>query len=273
MQSPGLRKRPTAPTVINRDSPLSLGHLVTWPLYGPQAENGLGAHIGVSGFPVNTGDPILGGSVEFYQLTKFNDSAFAIPFGNAPFSVAAWCLTITTASSGGGGGLRYVISSETGAAANEFIIRYSPPSGHFEAYILGAGNSVVTSSVTLATYTAYHVLMTVNTTTQAFYVNGVSQGTVAPATTVASKAITIGNDTGTDAHNRQWNGWISDVTIWNRALSANEAWMLYDPRTRWDLYWQPTNRAYSFMSPAAAAAFKPAWARGSNQLLSGGFAS
>jgi hypothetical protein len=62
-----------------------------------------------------------------------------------------------------------------------------------------------------------------------------------------------------------------DGMIWNRVLSASERAML-DFQSPWDLYWQPSNRAYSFMS-AAAAAFNPAWARGANQLLSGGFGS
>ncbi len=51
-----------------------------------------------------------------------------------------------------------------------------------------------------------------------------------------------------------WNGQYGPVSVWNYAKSDAEIWNLYDPRTRWDLQWQPSNRAYSFMSAAAAAA-------------------
>jgi hypothetical protein len=49
-----------------------------------------------------------------------------------------------------------------------------------------------------------------------------------------------------------WDGLIADVRIYKRALSDAEVWALYDPRSRWDLYWQPNTRAYSFMSAIAA---------------------
>ena len=44
-----------------------------------------------------------------------------------------------------------------------------------------------------------------------------------------------------------------DGMIWNRVLSPSERAML-DVQSPWDLYWQPSNRAYAFFSSAAAAA-------------------
>jgi hypothetical protein len=88
------------------------------------------------------------------------------------------------------------------------------------------------------------------------YVNGVNVGTdTTTSSGFSTNVVTIGSDQGFDSRTRQFNGWISDVNCWNRALTAAEAWALYDPRSRWDLYWQPNTRAYSFMSAAAAAGF------------------
>lgn len=41
-----------------------------------------------------------------------------------------------------------------------------------------------------------------------------------------------------------WKGKILDVRIYNRALSADEVWQLYDPATRWELY-QPERRFWA----------------------------
>lgn len=242
-------RRPLAP-MLNHDCALADGRLVTWPMYGPNAIHGLGSAIGLTNSdPVLGPDPLLGGLAWTFSpaVSRPALSSVPVPFAGGSFSVSAWCMTNTTSSSSGGGGLRDLVSTETGGS-NEFVIRYSPTIGHFEAYVLGGGNSVVTSSVTLATFTPYHVLMTVDTvaSVQAFYVNGVSQGTVAPATTVSSKTFNIGTDQGFDSGVRAWSGWISDVTVWGYALTARDAWSLYDPATRWDGYWTPGNRAYGF---------------------------
>jgi hypothetical protein len=55
-----------------------------------------------------------------------------------------------------------------------------------------------------------------------------------------------------------WNGslylsadnWISDVTVWNRALTPGEAARLYNPSTRWELY-QPITPRLIFAIPSS----------------------
>lgn len=44
------------------------------------------------------------------------------------------------------------------------------------------------------------------------------------------------------------------LNIWARSLSDHEVWSLWAPRTRWDLYWQPSRRTYAFVGAAAPAA-------------------
>ena len=48
-----------------------------------------------------------------------------------------------------------------------------------------------------------------------------------------------------------WNSGISyDGMIWNRALSLSEQEIL-NYSSPWDLYWQPSNRAYAWLGSAS----------------------
>lgn len=41
-----------------------------------------------------------------------------------------------------------------------------------------------------------------------------------------------------------FHGIVADARVYNRALTPTEIWALYDPATRWDLYWQPGRTLY-----------------------------
>ncbi len=76
-----------------------------------------------------------------------------------------------------------------------------------------------------------------------WYIDGLPAAAVPPALSgtvnVSTTTFTYGNiTTGT----RDWNGFLGPCVIWNRLLTAGEAWTLYDPATRWDLYWTPSPR-------------------------------
>lgn len=46
---------------------------------------------------------------------------------------------------------------------------------------------------------------------------------------------------------------LADARVWNRRLSAAEIQALYDPATRWDLYWTPSSRTFFDIGAAASA--------------------
>lgn len=48
-------------------------------------------------------------------------------------------------------------------------------------------------------------------------------------------------------------GGMHDVMCWNRSLSDAEVYALYEPSTRWSLYWTPSRRAYLDLGAVAAA--------------------
>jgi hypothetical protein len=66
-------------------------------------------------------------------------------------------------------------------------------------------------------------------------------GTVA----TGSDPLIIGNASGVVT----WDGFIGPVMIWDRLLTAFEVYSLYDPLTRWDMYWQPSATAYFYIAP------------------------
>jgi hypothetical protein len=70
--------------------------------------------------------------------------------------------------------------------------------------------------------------------------------------TTTSQMFTIGNrptGTGGDA---PWAGFLADVGLWSYAWPDELCYDWNNPRTKYDLYWQPNTRAYSFMSAIAA---------------------
>lgn len=78
----------------------------------------------------------------------------------------------------------------------------------------------------------------------AIYLNGVpiysdtSGGPVAASGTTGLMGYTL-----TGGGRLVWAA-ASDFKLWNREFSANEHWALYDPATRWDLYWVPGRRVF-----------------------------
>ena len=88
----------------------------------------------------------------------------------------------------------------------------------------------------------YQVTVTRRHPNWRYYVNGVlvntSANTDPPYTPTTSFYVGYGAFAG-----RFWAGLLSDVRVYNRALSDADAWQLYDPATRWELY-QPMRRMW-----------------------------
>ena len=88
-------------------------------------------------------------------------------------------------------------------------------SGSRWAFITHVGNT------TLSTNTWYHSVWSWNGTTSALYLNGVSDGTMTySAASSGTGDITLGQHTPDTSYN--WNGRISNIRIYNRALTASE---------------------------------------------------
>ena len=79
----------------------------------------------------------------------------------------------------------------------------------------------------------------------------------------------LGNDRSVGSH--FVDAFVSDGRIYHGiALTESDIWAMHDPATRWDLWWQPTRKMYSWGQPQAAggATFQSAWARNANTVIS-----
>lgn len=152
---------------------------------------------------------------------------------------------------------------------------------HFQMAQINSQYYIYTDSVVTATTTTTvpilhewtHVALAVTGASgYSYYVNGraVQTGSVS-ATSGTATVVRIGRRQR--AAQGSIDGDIADVRIYagsdtNVNAPRNLEWLMYDPATRWDLYWTPSTRVL-FDLPASPT-FKAAWARYSNTLIAGG---
>lgn len=81
----------------------------------------------------------------------------------------------------------------------------------------------------------------------------------------------LGNDASSGSYASNFAGLLGDCCVWSRALNEADAMRLYDPATRWELYYPLGRKTYSFPGGAAAGGtFKAAWAVRRHQVIGGG---
>ena len=99
-----------------------------------------------------------------------------------------------------------------------------------------------------------------------YFIDGINRGTATDAVAMrnAASSITAGGSSGT-AEGIRW----FDQREYHRALSDAECFAIFDPSTRWDLYYELGRISYFFASPAVAAAGEsfPPWKTSITHLL------
>lgn len=240
------------PVILNRNSPQAAG-LVNW--YPPLASREIYVYLIDRAGKEFTGTlagnaayalvPQMGhvltldGTGDYVTLPNLGVS------GASARTVAAWIWTDTTAS------LRCLYFSGAASAGLQFCV-YINVSSAGDLYF--AGNTYdqrSTNGSLIAVNTWTHVAVTftggtINSTTIALFVNGfqVAQTSVGSGTANTTNSnYRIGSDTLSAG--RDWDGYIGDFRIYNRALSPAEIFQLYDPATRWDLY-APKPRLWAY---------------------------
>jgi hypothetical protein len=185
---------------------------------------------------------------------------------NATFS--AW-VSLQAATSGG-----YIITKGYDGA-NTQLQMYVGSSGlpAFGSYN-GSVHEVV-SAVPVSTTDLSLVTGVYDGATYRIYVDGLLRGSSVDVSPVAtSQKLLIGAVDASGSvvgHFGNDVGFITDARVYGRALSAAEVWALYDPRTRWDLYWVPGRRVYGDLGAGGGGGgFKAAWAARSNVILQPG---
>jgi hypothetical protein len=173
-----------------------------------------------------------------------NNVCISVP----PFTVAVWvnpkdAVTATTLWSAAGTGFTGWYFNMSG--------------GNYGWQALSGSSGIATPSRSVLQNKWQHLTaVELSANSRACYLDAANKGTdtTSVSVTLPSNAVeSIGKyDAPGGGTGNNLNGTIADVRVYNRALTDAEVWELYDPRSRWDLYWQPNTRAYSFMSAAAA---------------------
>jgi prepilin-type N-terminal cleavage/methylation domain-containing protein len=167
----------------------------------------------------------------------FNGSAYANT-GNSSstnviggdFTVSIWVMASSTATT------KYIVERGSGplsASDQGYLLYLTANSGGQWVFALWPGGGTGQISVaTAANAGIWHLLTGVfkaSTKTAYLYLDGtyVAQGTNAAYSTPILSANSFVIGAAGDAHNNQWSGFIDDVRIYNRALSATEVQELY----------------------------------------------
>ncbi len=162
---------------------------------------------------------------------KFDGSNDYVDLGNSTtlqpneFTLAAWIKGVYSPSTE-----KFIISRSTSTAAKDAHYIFYTYAGKLRFHI-GNGvtaNSIDPASETLTDNQWYHVVAVLSSTTLRVYINGIQYGTTTTRTidpNVSAKTIIGANVQGT-VHFQ--NGYLDDVRIYNRALSADEIRYLYN---------------------------------------------
>jgi len=233
---------------INRASPQAIGLVGWWP---PLRSHGISIlHNMAEDYPGTIGPAVtwdthaqLGAILKGDGSTSTYISTAFVPIADQG-TVAVWG-AINSANDG--------LVGVTGVWATTNGVRIA--SNTSDNFRLQIGLTLRDTTIPVAYGDLYHLVITGDGSTARFYINGVERD---------SWAYTIGGDntdplylasiynSSTAAASWNLNGYLGDVRIYDRALSPDEVWQLYDPATRWDLY-LPVQRIWQIpYSPGGA---------------------
>jgi hypothetical protein len=237
---------PAGPVALNQGSALAKGLVGWYPIApGPfraRDFSGRGNNISVRTTEPETRGHLHGGKC-IYAESPFNGYGYslssAVTSSSAPLTMSGWFAPAGT-------GTYYLMGLNT-SGGNQVALRSRDSSGSvvFEAYFFEAGTATATGTKTIAVNEwAHATAVFVSSSERSIYTNGgnkVTNTTAKSALTLATTYLLSDPETGNGTFGRA-----SDFCFWNRVLSDAEIYMLYDPPTRWDLYYPLGRVTYTF---------------------------
>lgn len=181
-----------------------------------------------------------------------------VPYIGTPFTVTAWVrpgFSDTTSA-------RHMVVNRSSGGYTRFgyNIQWLGDLNQWRCDCTPSGDIAMADSETPVTAGDVHLVgfsVPEGTIGQGYW-DGVPKNTIGGAMTDPTPTIGdlfyVGTSGFGGGDDRGFIGDIWDVRVYHRALSVSEWWQLYDPRTRWDLYWTPSPTRYLFVGGAAAPA-------------------
>lgn len=177
--------------------------------------------------------------------------------GTAPYTLSAWVHPVTVATG------QQILAKDKDTGGRAYTLDLDPTNG-FRFYINGGAGGIGIELFHQATAPSAgvtsHVCVTVKQTDPyvSLFVNGRlaadGAGSGSPPNTPSATAnVLIGRREYT-GFEQPFDGYIWDVRIYSRSLSAAEVYALYDPASRWALYSQPMR---TWLDSVAAAISPP----------------
>lgn len=257
---------PNVPFELNKDSPQVKGLMGWWPMLGSRGANVLrdfsghgndGAFKGI-GEPAWVTDGERGSALDFDGADDYVDIAHSaeLNIGTGGYALSAW---IYPHNLGTDTFYDQIIFLKYQDINNRFYFQFRKANWfQFGAGVGGEFYYSDDSSLTpgFSENQWQHLLVVIDRTTDLIYVyrNGVLVGT---GDAIDAEGIDISN-TGYARIGMAWyeaiqfDGLIADVRTYNRTLSAAEAYQLYAPQTRWELY-RPLIPFFVVKSPVVVA--------------------
>jgi len=249
-------KPPNGPFALNRDAPQARG-LVSWYPMGGANGKGLaydlaghkhltgtanGVTLGNDGRPMQT---FVAASSQFLSSTSVPTSAF-------PLTIAAWARPATVHN----GSIAGLGRNAAGLGPGRKLI-YAHSAGNIRAY---SENDSATGvfPVSAGSYTAGEWLhacgVFASSTSTSAYRNGANKTTLTTAVTFGTPDKTRIADDNTASN--YFDGDVGETGFWNVALDDSLVWRLYDPGTRYEL-WYPL-RSRKWMVSAGGGSYSAA---------------
>lgn len=241
--------RPVWPFALNHNSPQAQGLVAWYPMAHPGG-NKLFDFIGGRDLPPGGGGwPLTDFGVGWDTASTYTASISSTPLTAVPLTIACWAMPFGT------GNRVWGMVGRTGTTWDGWYIEIE--GGVWKAATAAGSLSYVKAAdaASVVARTLYHIAAVYESdSSRKLYVNGRLVATNTSSATPSNvNGIRIGAGFIGGAN---FDGITSEARIYNRALSPAEVFALYDPQTRYDLYWELGRRAWS-IPPSADQTIEP----------------
>ncbi len=230
------------PFAVNHNSPQAQGLVAWWPLNdlaGRTVECRIRAGnrgtLGDGGVAYNAVRPwYVDGALGVCNVNDGGGGTNYITTGFADalddFTACVWFRVVVATFFG------RIMDKDQGVAGTGFMMYFSDPT-------LTADIRGTTMNITGATGKNYHGVVRRSGTSGAFILNGGTQKATAAVSATALSTSALGLGASSGGNNRSFIE-LRDARIYNRALSDHEIWALYDPVTRYELFYPLGQKSY-----------------------------